>query len=219
MQTRCTNTAPPPGQARGFSLVEVLISIVILTFALLGAAGLQVSSLQATREARLQAAGVRYGQELAELMRSNKNTAIKLTTASDNPYLYDSVATTLTSPNCGYPGLAACTWAGTKTAGFTSTAVAQRDVYEWAERVKADLPDARILVCQDSAPYDSDGLPRWTCSGTGETLVLKIGWTRHNTLRGATGTDATSTTSTNTGAFDKALRPAIVFPLTAGSAT
>ena len=78
-----------PDKARGFSLVEVLISIVILSFAMLGAAGLQVSSLQATREARLQSTGVRHGQELAELMRSNKNTAVILT-AANNLYIYDS---------------------------------------------------------------------------------------------------------------------------------
>ncbi len=203
---------------RGFSLVEVLISVVVLTFALLGAAGLQVASLQATRESRLQAAGVRYGQELAELMRSNKNTAVKLT-ASANPYIYNSVTSTLSSPGCGYPGLAACATAGTKNAGITSSAVAERDVYEWAERVKSDLPGARILVCEDSAPYDGDGLPQWACSGTGGTLVLKIGWTRNNTLRGATGTDAVNTSNTNTGAFDKALRPSVIFPLIAGSTT
>lgn len=198
--------------------MEVLISVVILTFALLGAAGLQITSMQATREARLQAAGVRYGQELAELMRSNKNTAVKLT-AADNPYMHNSTSTTLSQPTCGYPGSAACASGGNKVTGFTSTAAAERDMYEWVERVKSDLPGARILVCQDSAPYDSDGLPQWTCSGTGGTLVLKLGWTRQNTLRGATGTDATDTTAPNTGAFDKALRPSIIFPLTAGSTT
>lgn len=202
----------------GFSLIEVLISIVLLSFALLGAAGLQVTSLQATRESRLQAAGVRYGQELAELMRSNKHTAVQLTAAT-NPYIYDSTSTALSSPGCGYPGTSACLTAGTKDTGITSFATAQRDVFEWAERVKADLPDARVLVCEDSAPFSSDGLPRWTCSNTGGMLVLKIGWTRRNTLRGATGTDATDTTGANTGAFDKALRPAVVFSLTPGSTT
>lgn len=207
-----------PDKARGFSLVEVLISIVILSFAMLGAAGLQVSSLQATREARLQSTGVRHGQELAELMRSNKNTAVILT-AANNLYIYDSTSDTLTSPGCGYPGLAACSTAGDLIAGVTSAAVAQRDMYEWTERVKKDLPGARIKVCQDSAPYDSSGLPRWACDGAGGTLVLKIGWIRHNTLRSATGTDPTSTTGANTGAFDKALRPSVVFPLTPGSTT
>ena len=179
-------TPPLPDKARGFSLVEVLISIVILSFAMLGAAGLQVSSLQATREARLQSTGVRHGQELAELMRSNKNTAVILT-AANNLYMYDSTSDTLTSPGCGYPGLAACSTAGDLIAGVTSAAVAQRDMYEWTERVKKDLPGARIKVCQDSAPYDSSGLPRWACDGAGGTLVLKIGWIRHNTLRSATG--------------------------------
>lgn len=215
---RYHHPAPSSRHENGFSLLEVLISVVILSFALLGAAGLQVTSLQATREARLQAAGVRYGQELAELMRSNKHTAVQLT-AANNPYIYDSTSTTITSPGCGYPGTSACATAGTALTGFTSPATAQRDMYEWTERMKADLPGARILVCEDSAPFGSDGLPRWACTNTGGILVLKIGWTRQNTLRGATGTDATDTTGANTGAFDKALRPAVIFSLTPGSTT
>lgn len=139
------------------------------------------------------------------MMRSNKSISVNLTS---NPYLLTS--TTATSPNCGYPGLTACA---------TANAIAQRDVYEWLERVKKELPDPKISICQDSTPYDAAGLPQWTCSNSGSTIVLKMGWTRGNTLRGATGTDATNTSTTNTGAFDKALRPAVTFPLTPGSTT
>ncbi|CAM3515853.1 type IV pilus modification protein PilV [Paracidovorax anthurii] len=206
---------------RGLSLVEVLVSIVVLSVGMLGAVSLQATSLQASREARLQASAARYGQELAELMRSNKNTAIKLA-ATDNPYLYDSTSTTLANPNCGYPGSSdACASAisGSSSDEHVSISVAQRDMYEWVQRISAELPGARILLCQDSNPYDADGRPVWACNNTGGTIVLKIGWTRGNTLRGATGMDATSTAGINTGAFDRALRPAVVFPVVAGSAS
>ena len=62
---------------RGFSLIEVLISIVVLCFGVLGMVGLQAASLQANREARLQSTAVRMAEEMAELMRSNKDTALK----------------------------------------------------------------------------------------------------------------------------------------------
>lgn len=223
---RCRGARPPlPCRAalaeRGFSLLEVLVSIVVLSIGVLGAVSLQATSLQASREARMQASAARYGQELAELMRSNKNTAIQLA-AADNPYLYDSTSTTLTNPNCGYPGSSGACASATSGSGadaHVSVAVAQRDMYEWAQRVSAELPGARILLCQDSNPYDANGRPVWACNNTGGTIVLKIGWTRGNTLRGATGADATSTASLNTGAFDRALRPAIVFPVVAGSST
>lgn len=214
----------PTSRQRGFSLLEVLISILVLSFGILGAAGLQASSLQVTREARLQAGAMRLAEELGELMRSNKELATKLTSGT-NPYMFDATAgqSPFTKPNCGYPGSAnACTTAGD---------IAQRDLYEWWQRVQGmedavgkprvrnELPDARVVVCQDKTLYDASHLPQWTCDNTGGTLVVKIGWTRTNTLRGATGTDASSTTGANTGAFDKALRPAIIFPLTPGSTT
>ena len=198
---------------RGFSLLEVLISIVVLSFGVLGAAGLQATSLQANREARLQATAARFGEELAELMRGNKGVSIKTTNATDNPYLIalKSGDSDPTNPDCGYPGKSACT---------TGVAIAQRDIYEWWKRVNTELPGARVSVCEDNSPYEtSSGLPQWTCSNSGGVLVLKIGWTRANTLRGATGTNATSTTGANSGAFDKALRPGIVFTVTPGSST
>lgn len=205
---------------RGFSLIEILISIVVLCFGVLGMVGLQAASLQANREARLQSTAVRLAEEMAELMRGNKDTALKTT---NNPYLFDvNSSSSITAVTCGLPGDSSdCT---------TGDLVGQRDVYEWLIRTvtgtkdssgawltRPELPGARVVICQDSTPYDASGLPQWACSGTGGTLVLKMGWTRANTLRGATGTDASDTSSANTGAFDKALRPAVTFTVTPGS--
>lgn len=205
------NSSRPTAKRRhmqGFSLLEVLVSIVVLSFGVLGAVGLQAASLQSNREAKLQAVATRFGEELAELMRSNKSVAVL---ASSNPYLFTikSGETDPTNPACGYPGKSACA---------DGDATAKRDVYEWWKRVDLAIPGARVAVCQDSTPYETaTGLPQWTCSNSGGTLAIKIGWTRSNTLRGATGTDATDTSAANTGAFDKALRPGVVFPITPGS--
>lgn len=206
------NLAPYPlnQTTAGFTLLEVLVAIIILSFGVLGAVGLQASSLQANREARLQSTGLRLAEELAEMMRSNHTIAIK-TAAADNPYIYNATST-LTNPNCGLPT------ASTASCG-SALAIAQRDMREWLFRVLNELPGARVVVCRDATPYESStGLPEWTCSNTGDTFAIKIGWTRANTLRGATGTDATATGTTNSGAFDKALRPAVILPLIPGSA-
>lgn len=202
----------PQKKQFGFSLLEILISIVVLCFGVLGAVGLQAASLQANREARLQASAARLGEEISELMRSNKDVAGKTTSSTDNPYLINIKMgdSDPVNQNCGYPGKSACT---------SKEDIARRDIYEWWERVTATLPGARVSICQDSAPYDSSGLPQWTCSNSGGVIVLKIGWTRANTLRGATGADANSATTNNTGAFDNALRPSIIFPVTPGSST
>lgn len=205
-----TTTATATQQ--GFSLLEILVSIVILSFGVLGAVGLQAASLQANREARMQSSGVRFADEVAEMLQGN-HTIANLTNASQNPYLIDrSSGDSANAPGCGIPEKDPCT---------TSTQIAQRDIDEWWSRLTltsySGLSGARAVICFDATPYDNTGMPQWSCSNTGDTLAIKIGWTRANTLRAATGADATNTTQTNTGAFDNALRPAVVIPLTPGA--
>lgn len=195
---------------QGFSLLEVLISMIVLSFGVLGAVGLQVASLQVNREAKLQAIAVRYAEELAELMRSNKGVAVL---ESSNPYLLSvkSGDTGPADPACGYPGKSAC---------VNLEKIAQRDAFEWWKRIDDELPGVRVAVCQDSTPYEaSTGLPQWVCTGTGGTLAIKIGWTRKNTMPGAIENDATDTNAANAGAFDRALRPSVVFAINPGSMT
>lgn len=197
-------------------MLEILVSILVLSLGILGAVGMQGASLQANREARLQSAGVRFADEIAELMRSNHQVANKAD-AADNPYLIDedgeSASSIVLTGLCGMSGKAACSG---------STDVAERDIAEWLRRAsdvtQGGLPGMRAVICFDSAPYDASGLPKWNCDGTGNTLSIKIGWTRANTLSSATGPDATSTATPNTGAFDRALRPAVVIPVTPGAA-
>src|ERR1035437_6960909 len=68
----------------GFSLIEVLVSIVVLSFGLLGMVGMQAAALQSNREARLQSAGVVLTRELADMIRGNKIEGVKPT--GSNPY-------------------------------------------------------------------------------------------------------------------------------------
>lgn len=186
---------------QGFSLVEVLVSIVILSFGLLGMVGLQASALQANREARIQSVAIGLARELAEMMRGNKNVALL---TANNPYL-GNFTSPLTPTSASYCLNVA---AGT-TACANSTAIANAQMTEWLARVDNELPGARVNVCTDSAPFDANGLPQWACTatGTGATLVIKIGWTRGSTNR----------TQTGNAAFDRATRPAVVLPITAGT--
>ena len=64
----------------GFTLLEVLVSIVVLSFGLLGMVGLQAASLQANRDARLQSTAVVLARELAEMMRATRTRRCLLRT-------------------------------------------------------------------------------------------------------------------------------------------
>ena len=187
----------------GFSLIEVLVSIIILSFGLLGMVGLQAAALQSNREARLQSTAMTQALELAEMMRGNKDVALL---AVANPYLGE-FSTPLT-PSTGAYCLNVA--AGTVACAGTTT-IADAQMTEWLSRVDAELPGAKVTICLDSAPFDSAGLPKWICTpaaaGGSAPVVIKIGWTRGSTNRAAQGDDA----------IDRASKPAIVLPITAGS--
>lgn len=195
----------------GFSLLETLIAILVLSFGLLGMVGLQAAALQANREARLQSVAYDLVQELAELMRGNKDVGLL---ATDNPYVGDFSGSPLVPANTAY----CLNVAGNGCSGASLAdrrTLAQAQMTEWLARVEAELPGARVRVCADAAPYSADGLPQWNCTSAAasDPLFVKIGWTRGSTNRAATGADALVRSDS------AASRPGLVFPVIAGSST
>ena len=186
----------------GFSLLEVLISIIILSFGLLGMVGLQAAAIQVNRDARVQSAAVNLARELAEMMRGNKD--ISLLTAS-NPY----VGYFNTSPMAAATPAYCLNVATGTTPCADGTQIANAQMTEWLTRVDADLPSPVVRVCIDSAPFDASGIARWACdaTGTGATTVIKIGWTR----------SVTDKTQQGAAALERATKPSIVFPVTPGN--
>ena len=180
----------------GFSLIEVLVAIIILSVGMLGAVGMQSAALRSNKESKNLAAAVMFARELGERMRGNHSVAIK-TVASDNPYLFD---TTLTGTSSVATFNVNCFTAGCSVPKDSAT----WDVADWQGRVLAALPTPRVKVCFDKDPYDSAGIARWACTNDGNLSVLKMSWTSSNTA-------GSLTFAANTGV------PMVVLPLTAGS--
>ena len=187
--------SPTHGEA-GFSILEVLISLIILSLGLLGAVGMQATAMQSNKEARNLAIATTFGRELAEKMRGNNSVSIQ-TTNLDNPYLLDvtlASSTSIPTPavNCFLLGCPivkdAANW----------------DVADWQKRVQVALPSARVKVCFDQTPFDGAGKAQWDCTSNGDIAVLKMSWTRKNTV-------GTLDFGTSGGV------PIVVVPLTAGS--
>ena len=195
------------GAQHGFTLVEILVAIVVLSFGVLGVVGMQAAALQSNRAARNQSTAVALGRELADIMRGNKDVALA-TSATNNPYLvanYPTPAAPTITENCF-----------TSTAGCpTPKAAAQFDMNQWLARVSAALPQARVVVCFDDSPYASTGAfagqPQWACSsGSNQTLVVKIGWTQKSLNTSSTGASQAAATGS---------QPSVILPLTPGSPT
>lgn len=196
---------PSRQRTRGFSLVEVLISIVILSFGLLGMVGLQAAALQANREARMQSVASGLARELAEMMRGNQ--LVGLAAAASNPYMVN-LSTPLTPATSSY-----CLNVSNAAATLCAPAViATAQMTEWLARVDSELPGARVQVCLDPAPFNTTtGVPQWGCPSSSTDpntipMVIKMGWTRGVMDRSQTGVNA----------LDQATVPALVLPVTAG---
>lgn len=196
-------TAKYRPSSMGFSLLEVLISIIILSFGLLGMVGLQAAAIQANRDARLQSSAVNLARELAEMMRGNKDISLLIT---GNPY----VGNFNTSPMAAATPAYCLNVATGTTPCANGTEIANAQMTEWLARVDSELPSPVVRVCVDSAPFDSSGVSRWVCdaTGTGATTVIKIGWTR----------SVTDKTQQGAASLERATKPSIVFPVTPGNA-
>lgn len=199
LRARAAVSVKPVRREAGFSLLEVLVAVVVLSFGVLGVVGLQAAAVQANKEARFQTAAIRLSRELSDLMRGNKGIAI-LTNPTTNPYLLTDFhgGDTLPFPSAEDCSAAACT---------SPTNVAQFQIRDWLSRAQVELPGLRVVICFDQAPYTTAGIPQWTCDPTNGLAVVKMGWTRQSTDRSASGSSA----------VDRASNPSVIVPLIAGS--
>jgi len=79
---------------RGLSMIEILVSVLILSIGLLGIAGLQGTSLNSTRSASLRTQAIILSQDILESMRVNRDEA--LIDGNTNKYVIDYTGTLAT---------------------------------------------------------------------------------------------------------------------------
>ncbi len=165
--TRCR----PHRSQKGFSLIEVLVSIVILGIGMLGAAGLQLATLrsnQFTAQASVATQLVRDYEEITQMLRSASISTSEGSSVFSS--LDTSTADTATITNCQ-----------SSSAACTPDELAAFMLKQWKVRAMTELPGGRAVVCRDSAPKDTSGtgagLYHWACDDLGDMLMVKIGWT------------------------------------------
>ena len=139
----------------GFSLIEVLVSALILSIGLIGVAGLQATSLKNNQSAYMRSQASAFAYDLADRMRSNL--------AGANAGLYD-------------PALAAMTVQCSTPVGCTPQQLAENDLAEWLAAVAATLPLGSGFVCIDSTPDDGTNAGNPQCDGNGTQTSVKLWW-------------------------------------------
>jgi type IV pilus assembly protein PilV len=153
---------------RGFTMLEVMISIVIIAFGLLGVAGLQAFALKNTQSANFRLTATTLANDMIDRMKSNHAGV------SNGNYNSPDSGDYAAGVNCN--GATPCT--GALLADF--------DRAEWARRVRQALPGGTGIVCLDSTPNDGASAGAPSCDGAGNVMyVVKIWWADDRTSRGA----------------------------------
>ena len=140
----------------GYAMLEVLISILVIAFGLLGLAGLQGVSLLNNHSAYQRNQVTLYTYDIIDRIRANRagfnSGYYNLGTAQDNAACHPSSSPT----------------------GCTSQQLAGYDLYAWNQTLQ-QLPNGQGIVCIDSTP--DDGTPAApACDNTGIQYAVKIWW-------------------------------------------
>lgn len=139
----------------GFTLVEVLVSALLLSIGLVGLAGLQAAALMNNQSSFMRSQVTALAYDLADRMRANVPGA--------NANAYD-------------PATAAFVGTCTTTVGCTAQQLAQNDLAEWNAEINAYLPMGQGWVCIDSTPDDGTSAANPQCDGNGTQYTIKIWW-------------------------------------------
>ncbi len=158
----------------GFTLLEVLITLVVFSVGLLGIAGLQMTGMKQTHNSHLRSLATTQAMDMADRMRANMEGV-------ENGD-YDKVYA-----NCN---------ANCETGECDAAKMAEFDVCEWAKETVAALPSGAARVCLDATPAPTSAATDWStgfeCSGTGNIYAVKIQWTERTLDSDDQGTNTTS---------------------------
>ncbi len=124
-------------KSSGFGLIEVLISLVILSIGSLGIAGIQVVGMKNNHSAYLRGQAHLFAYDLTDIMRSNPSEVLanKFGSAADN-------GVDISSGNLGFDITANCT----TTTGCTTEQMAETDLANWAVRINTVLPSGMATI-------------------------------------------------------------------------
>lgn len=159
-RARNTKTQGLPRLQRGSTLIEALVSMVILSFGLLGVAGLLLASAGQQNNSQSYMIATMLANDIIERMKANQLDLAIVTpaVAGDNYLTPGGIVTYANSPTSVVPA-PACTQGVSCPAG----SVARADLALWLARVRAELPGgaAQIILPNDAEPQARQVVIMW----------------------------------------------------------
>ena len=171
---------------RGFTMLEVLVAILVLSLGLLGLAGLQTVGLRNNAGSAQRTIATQLAYDMADRMRANYASVL----AGDYSYL--NYATGVDGRSAPYypagNNTAACYNSSTAPNNCPPVTLSLQDLYDWNQQICAQLPQSTAscattngpwgVVCIDDTPNDgtpsAPGCPNPPPAGA--PYVIKIWW-------------------------------------------
>jgi len=134
---------------RGITMVEILVTLIILAIGFLGMASMQMVGAKNVAGSSYRTLATIYAYDMAERMRTNF--------AGIGTTAYNNIdGTNVTNPDC--------------TNNCTPTQIARRDAYQWNQAIKSDLSAGGLPKGVGDVTYDAgDGMHKITVKWS-ETL-------------------------------------------------
>lgn len=140
--------------AHGSSLVEVLVSLIVISVALVGAAGVQIKAMKFGQVSQQRSAAVQHAGAIAERMRANLAASAQVTPSPyEFNFAYSEIPTrvaALTPPAC-------------TTSECTAEQMAQRQLVDWQSQLKEGLTGGRGTIAR-------------TANTAGSPFVVTVMW-------------------------------------------
>jgi type IV pilus assembly protein PilV len=146
---------------RGFTLLEVLVALVILSIGVLGLAAMQASALSSTHGSQLESMVVIQARSLADAMNANP---VYWGNNTPNFTVSAGAGGTPTAPNLVFTGTPPTNTSGTQCNNVCQASdLAGYDVNQWAAQLLTQVPTANAqIACTASAPYGCSITITWT---------------------------------------------------------
>jgi type IV pilus assembly protein PilV len=192
----------PNGTLAGFSLIEVMVALVIISVGLLGIAKMQALALSSTGTARMRSIAALEAASLASTIHADRAYWSAITTAETVSVAASTSSFTSTDATLVAPATM-CTFTATMTTPCaTSAALAAVDLTNWAQDLTKTLPpNATALI---------------TCSAGSATVpvycTIELDWTE-NIVALNTATSTTATTSQTQAALQTIAPTKYVLPV------
>lgn len=146
---------------KGGTLIEVLVSIVISSIALLALAGVNASAVRYTKMSQYRATSTLLANDLGERMRANKGVpaegAVAATGFFAGYYDYNTADFASQATSASLPA----ELCNTAASSCTTQQIADLDIAQWRLLVRTQLPEGSIFISRQAGAVAADVWVAW----------------------------------------------------------